>query len=266
VYRYRYSSHETDSGVRRWAPSKFICSVVDCNKPGKISITNVVARLYYNIVHSNWCRGNPTRQRYRRLRILRPGGREQYGSAHARKPPSPLRGSVSQCIYRDRNASKAAQQDHRLGADCPFCSADRAGVRQRSEMDARSEIQSCTTPMVANQSIRAAAEVTSLAATEGMRRQYDERSSLRTSSPLPSVHVRLKGSQSEAACLASQRVASAPLVLAQFLQSNYSSSGCKSSQRSQVHSHAIPEHKSVHFLLCRRESAMPTSASRYQQS
>jgi hypothetical protein len=40
-----------DSGVGGWAPSAFICSVVDCNKTGKFSISKVVARCHYHVHH-----------------------------------------------------------------------------------------------------------------------------------------------------------------------------------------------------------------------
>jgi hypothetical protein len=40
-----------DSGIGSWAPSAFICSVVDCKKTGKITISKVIARRHYNVHH-----------------------------------------------------------------------------------------------------------------------------------------------------------------------------------------------------------------------
>jgi hypothetical protein len=51
AYQYRYSNPEMGSGVGGWAPSAFICSVVDCNKTGKFSISKVVARCHCNVHH-----------------------------------------------------------------------------------------------------------------------------------------------------------------------------------------------------------------------
>jgi hypothetical protein len=50
-----------DSGVGGWAPFAFICSVVDCNRTGKISISKVIARRHYNKHHREALGGVGTR-------------------------------------------------------------------------------------------------------------------------------------------------------------------------------------------------------------